>query len=141
MPTKSFLSFAGFMLLIAATYCPLLRPLVFPSMDLYQLNQSFGIVVLLVGIIGILGIVLRQRPLARLCAWMSLLLVIIAFIAAYLKVHHVFSFIPFKSIAGYLTRQVKFKWGWYLLFAGPVLAIIGIVTTKSGKTIPNANFK
>lgn len=141
MPTKSFLSFAGFMLLIAATYCPLLRPFGLRSMDLYDLNQPFGIVVLLVGVIGILGIVLRQKPITRLCAWMALLLVILVYIASVLKIYHAFSFIPFKSIAGFLTRQIRFKWGWYLLFAGPVLAIIGIATTKSGKTIADNKLK
>lgn len=126
------------MLLIAATYCPLIRPFgIFPNMDLYDLNQPFGITVLLVGIVGILGIVLRQKPIAKLCAWMSLLLVILVYIASFLKVHHAFSFIPFKSLAGFLTNKIKFKWGWYLLFAGPILALIGVFTTKRSVVMPN----
>jgi len=132
MPTKSYLSFTGFILLMIATYCPLLRPFGFRSMNLYDLHQPFGIVVLLVAVIGILGVVLKQRQLAKLSGWAGLLLVVLLFIAAFLKIHNAFSFIPFEGIAGYLTRQIKYKWGWYLLFAAPILAIIGNATTKSG---------
>jgi len=131
MPKSSLLTFAGFVLLLAATYCPLLRPFGLTNMDLYDLNKPFGMVVLLVCCLGILGVALKQPSLARLCAWLSLALVTLVFIAVVLKVHHVFSFIPFQSIAGFLTRQIKFKWGWFLLFAGPVLVITGIVTTKT----------
>lgn len=131
MPVKSFLSFAGFILLIAATYCPLLKPFGLTSWDMYDLNKPFGIVVLLVAVVGIVGVVFKQLPVARLCAFLSLTLAILLYIAAQLKIHSSFSFIPFKSIAGFLTRQIKFKWGWYLLFAGAFLAITGIITTKS----------
>lgn len=131
MPTKSFFSFAGFVLLIAATYCPLLRPFGLASWNLYDLNQPYGIVVLLIAVVGILGIVLKQRSLVRFSAWIALILVILVYIAALFKVHHTFSFIPFKPVEGFLIRLIKFKWGWYLLFAGPILAIIGVNTTKS----------
>lgn len=141
MPTKSYLSFFGFILLMIATYCPLLRPFGFHNMDLYDLSQPFGMVVLLVAVIGILGIVLKQRQLAKLCGWVALILVVLVFTASFLKVHKAFSFIPFKGISGYLTRQIKFKWGWYLLFAAPVLAIIGNATTKSGIAAPEAKLK
>ena len=141
MPTKSFLSFAGFVLLIAATYCPLLRPFGLMSWDLYDLNRPYGIVVLMVAIVGIAGIVLKQKPIVRLSAWASLILVVLVYIAAFLKVHHTFSFIPFKSLQGFLTKLIKFKWGWYLLFAGPILAVIGIATTKSGETTSSTKFK
>ncbi len=128
----------GFLLLIAATYCPLIRLFgIFPNMDLYDLNQPFGITVLLVGIVGILGIVLRQQPITKLCAWMALLLVVLVYVASFLKVHHAFSFIPFKSLAGFLTGKIKFKWGWYLLFAGPLLAIVGVYTTKRSAIVLN----
>ena len=141
MPTKSFLSFVGFVLLIAGTYCPLLRPFGLMSWDLYDLNRPYGIVVLMVAIVGIAGIVLKQKPIVRLSAWASLILVVLVYIAAFLKVHHTFSFIPFKSLQGFLTKLIKFKGGWYLLFAGPVMPIIGITTTKSSEAAPNNKFK
>ncbi|MBE9666613.1 hypothetical protein [Mucilaginibacter boryungensis] len=136
MPTKSYLSFAGFVVLIAATYCPLLRPFGLRSFDLYQLNQPYGLLLLLIGVIGILGIILRQRAIVRLCAWFALILVIVLYIAALFKIHHFFGFIPFKSIVGFLTRQIRFKWGWFLLFGGPILAIIGVFTTKRSAVPP-----
>jgi hypothetical protein len=131
MPKKSLLSFIGFLLLIVATYCPLLKPFgIFPNMDVYDIKQPFGITLLLIGVIGILGVVLRQNVIVKFSAWISLLLVIAFYAGAMFQVHHFFNFIPFKSFAGFLTRQIKFKWGWYLLFAGPLLAVIGVYTTK-----------
>lgn len=142
MPTKSYLSFTGFILLIIATYCPLLKPFgIFPSMDLYALNEPFGITIMLVGIIGILGVTLRQRAMVKLCAWISLLLIVVLYLGVIFKIHNFFSIVPFKSVAHFLTRQIRFKWGWFVLFAGPVLAIIGIVTTKSGAVAQTQEIK
>jgi hypothetical protein len=114
-------------MLIAATYCPLLRPFHLFNWNVYQLNRPFGMVILLVAVVGILGVILNRIKLVRLTAWISLGLVVLLFIAAYLKVHTSFSFIPFKTFAGFLTRQIIFKWGWYLLFAGPVIALAGSI--------------
>jgi hypothetical protein len=38
-----------------------------------------------------------------------------------------FNFIPLHFVAKYLTSRLKFKWGWYLLFGGPLLAIAGML--------------
>jgi hypothetical protein len=138
MPKKSYLSFIGFVVLIAATYCPLLKPFgIFPSMDIYALKQPFGITILLIGVIGILGVALRQKAITKLCAWIALILVAVFYAGVVFQIHHFFSFIPFGSVARFFTRMIKFKWGWYLLFAGPLLAVIGAHTTKKGAIVPN----
>jgi hypothetical protein len=124
------LSLLGFILLIVATYCPMLRPFHLFNMNVYKLNQPYGMAIMLVGVIGILGTVLNQAKITRVTAWVSLLLVVLLFVAAMLKVKASFSFIPFKGINGYLTRQIAFKWGWYVLFAGPVLSVIGSLVSK-----------
>jgi hypothetical protein len=49
--------------------------------------------------------------------------VVLLLIAAVIKVETTFSFIPFHKFDSLLTRQIKFKWGWFVLFAGPVLAL------------------
>lgn len=136
MPIKSILAFIGFVMLIAATYCPLLRAFGIASFDVYDMNKPYGIVLLLVAVIGIAGVVLRQLSIAKSAAWVSLTLVVLLLIAAFFKIHNTFSIIPFKGIAGYLTSKIKYKWGWYPLFLGPILAVIGIVTTKSSIVIP-----
>jgi hypothetical protein len=122
MQPKAFISFAGFVIMMAATWCPLLRPFGIMNWDLYDLNKPYGMVVLLVSVVGIAGIVLKQYPVARIAAWLGLALVVLVFIAAQLKVNTTFSFIPFKGLAGSLSKLIKFKWGWYLLFAGPLLS-------------------
>ena len=137
MPKISLLSFCGFLLLIIATYCPLVKPFgIFPSMDIFALKQPFGIAILLIGVIGIIGFVLRQYAIVRLCAWLSLLMVVVFYAGVIFQIHHFFSFIPFSSVANFLTRSIKFKWGWFPLFGGPVLAIIGSILSKKNVAAP-----
>jgi len=131
MRINSFISFAGFVMLIAATYCPILRPFHLRSMDVFDANKPYGIVILLVAVVGILGTVLNQVKITRLAAWLSLALVALFLILAELKIHTSFNFIPFHAIDAFLSRQIKLRWGWYLLFAGPLLALAGVFGQKS----------
>jgi len=130
MRPASLLSLLGFIILIAATFCPMLRPFHLFNMNVYKLNQPYGMVIMLVGVIGILCTILNQAKVSRIAAWASLILVILLYIAAFLKVKASFSFIPFKGINGFLTRQIAFKWGWYVLFTGAVLAVTGVSLSK-----------
>ena len=130
MRLSSFISFAGFVMLIAATYCPLFRPLHIVNWDMYKANMPYGIVVLTVAIVGVIGVVLMQRKLVRLTAWMSLGLVILFYFLSLLKIHYSFTFIPFHSFEKFMERQIRFKWGWWLLVIGPVLAVIGSLREK-----------
>jgi predicted membrane channel-forming protein YqfA (hemolysin III family) len=132
MRLSALLSFAGFIILIAGTYCPILHPFI-GNWDVYDGNKPYGIVILLVAVIGILGTVLNQPKITRTAAWFSLVLVVVFYILAQLKVHTSFSFIPFRSVAQYLSGKIKFKWGWYLLFAGPLFALMGITFARNRK--------
>lgn len=131
MRLPSLISFIGFVLLMAGTWCPLLRPFHLFNMDVYDLNRPYGMVILLISVVGILGVILNRKQLVRLTGWLSFILVLLLFVAAYMKIHTSFSFLPFKSIAGFLSRQIKFKWGWYLLFAGPLVALAGSMVKAS----------
>jgi len=133
MQPKAYLSLVGFFIFMAATWCPLLRPFGIVNWNAYDLNKPYGMLLLLGAVIGIVAIMLNQQGLARVAALGSLVLVILFFIAAQLKVNTTFSFIPFKVMAGFLTKLIKFKWGWYPLFAGAVMSVIG--TFKSGSNI------
>jgi predicted membrane channel-forming protein YqfA (hemolysin III family) len=130
MRPASLLSLIGFITLIAATYCPMLRPFHLMNWNVYKLNQPYGMVIMLVGVIGILCTVLNQAKVTRIAAWASLVLVVLLFIAAILKVKTTFSFIPFRGINGFLTKQIAFKWGWYVLFTGAGLSVIGALASK-----------
>jgi hypothetical protein len=129
MRPSSFVSFAGFVMLIAATYCPLFRPIA-GHWDMYKANMPYGIVVLLVAVVGIIGVVLMQRKVARMAAWLSLILIVLFYFLSLLKIHYSFNFIPFHSFERFMERQIKFKWGWWLLIAGPILAVVGILNDK-----------
>ena len=130
MRIGSFISLLGFILVIAGTFSPLLRPFGLFSWDVYHLNKPFGIVMLVIGIIGALGSVLQQRGLAKTAAIISLLLIILLYAAAIFQVNSTFNFIPFKGLSTGLTHLIKFKWGWYLLFVGGVIAVKGSFANK-----------
>lgn len=136
MRLSSILSFVGFALLFAATYCPLLRVFHVTSWNIYKLNQPYGLVLLLVAVIGIIVSFLNQAKIIRVAAWLSVVLVILLLVAAIMKVNSAFSFIPFKGVNKFLTSQLKFQWGWYVMFAGPVLALIGALSGKPKTFIP-----
>jgi len=130
MRVSSFISLFGFILLIAGTFSPLLRPFGLFSWDVYALNKPYGIVLLVIGIAGVLGSVLQQRSLIQVSAIIALVLVALLFIAAIFQVKTTFSFIPFKGISAGLSHLIKFKWGWYMLFAGAIIAVIGSLSDK-----------
>lgn len=136
MRLSSILSFAGFALLFAATYCPLLRVFHVTSWNIYKLNQPYGLVLLLVAVVGIIVSFLNQAKIMRVTAWLSVALVVLLLVAAIMKVNSAFSFIPFKGINRFLTSQLKFQWGWYVMFAGPVLALIGALSGKPKTFMP-----
>jgi len=127
MRLSSFISFVGFVMLIAASYCPLFRPLHIVNWNMYKANMPYGVVVLIVAVIGIIGIVFMQPKLVRLTAWISLALVVLFYVLSLLKIHYSFNFIPFHAFEKFMERQIKFKWGWWLLIAGPVLALLGTI--------------
>lgn len=130
MRISSILSFVGFVLLFAGTYCPLLRPFHIVSWNVYQLNQPYGLVMLLAAVIGIAASFLNQPKIIRTAAWVSVALVVMLFIAALLKIHFAFSFIPFHKFEAFLAKQIKFKWGWYVLLAGALLALAGALSIR-----------
>jgi hypothetical protein len=131
MRISSFVSFFGFVLIVAGIFSPILRPLHLFNLDVYQVNKPYAIVMLVVAIGGALGTILQQRGLIMIMAVTSLLLVVLLYIAALLKVSSAFSFIPFKGISAALSHTIVFKWGWLMLLTGALMALIGSVFNKS----------
>ena len=72
MRLNNLISFAGFVIIIAGTYCPILRPLHLFNWDVYDGNKPYGIVILLVAVVGILGTVMSQQKIVKFTAWLSL---------------------------------------------------------------------
>jgi hypothetical protein len=130
MRPLTFIAFVGFVLLIAGTYCPILHLVPFPSWNVYDLNKPYGIVMLLVFVIGIIGTVFNQPKIVRLAAILSLFLTVVFFVATVLKVETSFSFIPFSSVARFFTKLIKFKWGWCILAIGQLFALAGVISKK-----------
>jgi hypothetical protein len=133
MRISSFITFVGFVLIAAGCYCPLLRPFHLFNYNLFDLSKPYGMAVLLISVIGILGVALKQRALARTSAIINTLLVALIFAAAIFKVDTSFSFIPFKGLATALSHAIKYKYGWYVLFGGAVLAVGGAFADRRVK--------
>jgi hypothetical protein len=99
-------------------------------MNVFQLNKPYGFVLLIVGVTGAVLSLLNQVKPARYAAALSLSLVTLLLVAALLKVNTAFSFIPFPPLAGWLTKQIAFRWGWYLMFAASLTAFAGLMSIK-----------
>ncbi len=130
MRLKSLAALLSFIILAAGTGCPLLRPFGLLRWNVFDLNKPYGLVLLLASVTGIVTVVFNQMGKAKIIARVGLVLVLLLYIAALLKVHSTFSFIPFKGMTGFLTRQIKFLWGWLILGAG---AVLSVVTTSGYK--------
>lgn len=125
MAPRNFITFLGFILLITGLFSPLISPLGLVKWNLFDLNKPFGIVVLAVAVTGLAASLTKSVQLTKFAAWVTLSLVILVFIAAVMKVNTTFSFIPFPKISHTLSGLIHYRWGWFLLFTGPVLALLG----------------
>jgi len=143
MKLPSLISFAGFVIIIAATYCPILRILHLFNWDVYDGNKPYGVIMLLVAVVGILGTALNQAKLIKFTAWLSFGLVVLFYGLIWLKLYTSFGFISinssgvaarhgfFSAIEKPLMGIVKFRWGIYVLFAGGILAVTGTLSKNS----------
>ncbi len=130
MAPRNFISFTGFILLIAGLFSPLISPLGLIKWNLFDLNKTFAIIVLVVAIAGLVSALIKNYQYIKITGWLSLALVILVFIAAVMKVQTAFSFIPFPKLANTMSGFIHYRWGWYLLFAGAVLAVLGSFAGK-----------
>lgn len=131
MRISSLFSILGFILLIAGTFSPLLSFVV--RMNVYSLNKPYGIVMLAIAVVGLLCALLQQRGITSVMAILSLVLVVALYGAAVSKVNMAFSFIPFKGLSSGLSHLIKFKWGWYVLFVGGVIAVAASIANRPPK--------
>jgi len=125
MRISSFISFVGFIMVFVATFCPIAHFII--NQNVYQLNKPYGLVMLLVSIVGVVATVFNNPKLVKLIAWLTVGLVVLFYIAALFKIHNYFNFIPFHVGAAYLSGKIKFKWGWYVMCVGAALGVIGVL--------------
>lgn len=125
MAPRTLISFAGFILLIAGLFSPLISPLGLVKWNLFDLNKTFAIIILVVAVAGIVSTLIKNNQFLKITGWLSLALIILIFIAAVMKVQTAFSFIPFPKLANTMSGFIHYRWGWYLLFAGAILAVLG----------------
>ena len=130
MAPRNFISLAGFILLIAGLFSPLISPFGLVKWNLFDLNKVFGIVVLVIAIVGLAATLIKNNQLIKLTAWITLALVVLVLIAAVMKVNTAFGFIPFPKLSKTLSGLIHYRWGWFLLFAGPILALLGSAVNK-----------
>ncbi len=90
MRISSLISFIGFVLTIAGCYC---RLLVFKILvnwthyDIFGLNKPYGMVVLLMAVIGIIAIALDRRALIKITAYVNLALITLLFAGVVFQVN------------------------------------------------------
>src|ERR1700748_1704290 len=134
MRISSFVSFLGFVLVLIGAYCPLVVFKIvvnWKHYNLFGLNQPYGITVLLMAVIGILAVILDKRALIKISAYVSFVLVALIFAGVIFQVHNTLGELPFNFLAALFAKAIHFKWGWYLLFAGALLAVGGTFAVKA----------
>ena len=129
MRISSLISFVGFAIVLVATFCPLAHFL-FVHKTIYQVNQPYGIILLLISVVGIIGCVFSNKGVATLMVWIILGLIVLLFIAGLFKMNHYFNFMPFHWGAESLNHKIKFDWGWYAMCAGGIIAVLGTFAKK-----------
>jgi hypothetical protein len=129
MRISSFISFVGFATVLIATFCPLAHFL-FVHKTIYSVNQPYGMIILLITVVGIIGCVFRNKNLTKLMAWLTVGLMVLLFIAAIFKMTHYFNFMPFHWGSESLNSHIHFDWGWYLMLVGTILALAGTFANK-----------
>ena len=144
MRIPALVSFCGFVLLVMATFCPILKLFYVINWDVYDGNKPYGIVILLVAVVGILGTVFSEVKIIKLAAWLSFGLVVLFYFLTLLKIYTSFGFITinangvkinsshslFHSVDKFLVSKVKFMWGIYVLFLGGIIAVTGTLLNK-----------
>lgn len=134
MRIPAFISFVGFVMVFVATFCPIAHFII--NQNVYQLNKPYGMVFLMVAVVGVIATVFGNVKLTKLLSRIMVALVILFYIAALFKIHNYFNFIPFHFMSGYLSGKIRFAWGWYVLCAGAALALAGTFVNKKA-----SNFK
>src|ERR1700744_4121058 len=129
MRISSFISFVGFAAVLIATFCPLAHFFIVHK-TIYNVNQPYGLIILLITVIGIIGCVFSNLNLTKLMAWMTVALIILLFIAAVFKMTHYFNFMPFHWGSESLNNHIHFDWGWYLMLVGAIIALAGTFAKK-----------
>jgi len=139
------ISFVGFVLIIMATFCPILKLFYVINWDVYDGSLPYGVVILLIAIIGIISTVFDQVKIVRFTAWVLIGLVVLFYLLTLLKIYTSFGFISinakgvkvntspslFHSVDKFLVSKVKFMWGIYVLFLGAILAPAGTLLNKN----------
>lgn len=132
MRPLTLISFLGFVTLMAGLWCPLIHVPLAGNFSAFRLNQPYGLVLLLMTVIGIIGNVFNRYKVVQFAAMATLVLVVVFYIAVFMRVKTAFSFIPFISLAQTLTHAlIKFKWGWWVLVTGQLLALAGVRKHKA----------
>jgi hypothetical protein len=132
MRPLTLISFLGFVTLMAGLWCPLIHVPLAGNFSAFRLNQPYGLVLLLMTVIGIIGNVFNRYKVVQFAALATLVLVAVFYIAVFMRVKTAFSFIPFNSLAQTLTHAIiKFKWGWWVLVTGQLLALAGVRKHKA----------
>lgn len=129
MRISSFISFIGFAAVLIGTFCPMAH-FFFVHKTIYNVNQPYGIILLLIALVGILGCVFSNSNLIKLMAWLNLGLIVLLFIAAVFKMTHYFNFMPFHWGSESLNHSIKFDWGWYVMLVGSIIALAGTFSKK-----------
>lgn len=125
MRSTNYTGIIGAILVIAGGFCPMLRLPIIGNWNYWDLEVVLASIVYLFAALGLFASVSGKPGLLKFSGWAALIVIVFTLVAVHFKVNDSFSFIPFKKLAAYATRLVKYKWlGWSLLALGAILMIV-----------------
>jgi hypothetical protein len=109
--------------------CPLVHLPIIGNWNYFDIDPTFAGIFYLLVLLALVASFMGKTGLIRFIGWAALLVVLVTIAGVYLKSHDYFSFIHFKKLVNLAAGVVKYKWGWFVIFAGSLI----LITSRGAK--------
>ena len=102
---------------------PLMHIPIVGNWNYFDVDMRLAIAFYILVLVGLVGSFARKASLIRFAGWGAVVIALITLAGIYFKAHDSFSFLHFKKLVNFAAGLVKYKWGWYVIFAGAFILI------------------
>ncbi|WP_256007372.1 MULTISPECIES: hypothetical protein [Pedobacter] len=115
----------GSALMAAGGMSPLMRIPITGNWNYFDIDMRLAVIFYIFVALGFAGAFLAKPFLVRFAGVAAIILALITLAGIYFQAQDSFSFLHFKKLVNLAAGMVKYKWGWYIIFAGAfVLATV-----------------
>lgn len=121
----------GSALMAVGGMSPLMHIPIVGNWNYFDVDMRLAVAFYLMVLIGLVGSFIQKASLIRFAGWAAVVLALITLAGIYFKAHDSFSFLHFKKLVNIAAGLVKYKWGWYIIFAGAFV----LITVRKPKVV------